>query len=101
MGIHKNSNENMDDHHLYEIIDSEENIVYKYGICGKPLNSDGTSPRANEQVTMFNRLVGYVQYFANILLIGIPGRVKAKQIEKGYISKFEQENGRRPRGNPQ
>lgn len=71
MGIHKNSNENMDEHHLYEIIDSEDNSVYKYGIWGKPLNSDGTSSRANEQVTVFNRLVGYAQYFANVLLIGI------------------------------
>ncbi|MBP7282117.1 MAG: hypothetical protein KBA66_11100 [Leptospiraceae bacterium] len=100
MGFHKNSNENMDEHHLYEIIDSEDNTVYKYGICGKPLNSDGTSSRANEQVTVFNRLVGYVQYFANVLLLGIPGRAKAKEIEKEYISRFEQENGHRPRGNP-
>lgn len=100
MGSHKNSNENMDEHHLYEIIDSEGNIVYKYGICGQALNSDGTSPRANEQVTIFNRLVGYIQYFANVLITGIPGRIKAKEIENEYISKFEQENGHRPRGNP-
>lgn len=100
MGIHKNSNENMDDHHLYEIVDSEDNTVFKYGICGKPLNSDGTSKRANEQLTVFNRLVGYVQYFANILITGIPGRVKAKEIENEYIEKFEQEHGHRPRGNP-
>ncbi len=100
MGIHKNSNENMDGHHLYEIIDSKGNIVYKYGICGQPLNSDGTSPRANEQVSLFNRLVGYNQYFAKVLSISIPGRVKAKEIENEYISRFEQENGHRPRGNP-
>jgi hypothetical protein len=100
MSVHKNSNKNMDDHHLYEIIDSEDNTIYKYGICGQPLNSDGTSPRANEQVSIFNRLVGYIRYFANILLTGIHGRVKAKEIENKYIAKFEQEHGYRPRGNP-
>jgi hypothetical protein len=55
MGIHKNSNENMDEHHLYEVVDSEHNTVFKYGICGKPLNSDikkfeeehGHRPRGN------------------------------------------------------
>lgn len=101
MNVHKNSYENMDEHHLYEIIDSEEKIVYKYGICGRPLNKDGSSPRANEQVTIFNRLVGYIRFFANILLIGINGRLKAKEIEDEYIDRFEKKHGRRPRGNPQ
>ena len=44
MKPHANSHENDAEHHLYEIFDVERNAVYKYGICGKPLLPDGTSP---------------------------------------------------------
>ncbi|MBK8567027.1 MAG: hypothetical protein IPN76_27780 [Saprospiraceae bacterium] len=55
MGKHGNCNENEADHHFYEIRDRRANDVYKYGICGRPLNMDGSSPRANEQVSVLNR----------------------------------------------
>lgn len=38
MKKHGNSNENEAEHHLYEIHDVERDDVYKYGICGDPLN---------------------------------------------------------------
>jgi hypothetical protein len=48
---HRNSYENEELHHLYEIIDrGKDNDVFKYGICCKPIDSDGTSSRMREQV---------------------------------------------------
>jgi hypothetical protein len=76
MKTHANSHQNQEDHHLYEIFDFEEQDVYKYGICGNPLNADGTSPRAERQVRAFNRLVGFFRFVAKVLVIGIPGRKK-------------------------
>lgn len=38
MKKHGNSNLNDAEHHLYEIVDREYDDVYKYGICGDPLN---------------------------------------------------------------
>jgi hypothetical protein len=99
MKPHANSHENDAEHHLYEIFDVERNDVYKYGISGKLLNPDGSSPRANEQVNLFNRVVDMVRFFARILLTGIPGRKKAEEIEDEYIEVYRLKNGRKPPGN--
>ncbi len=99
MKQHGNSNENLEDHHLYEIKDSLDGDVVKYGISFEKLEKDGSSPRANIQVDLFNKVVGFVRFFANVLLIGIPGRIKAKEIEDEYIRDYEKKNGRKPRGN--
>lgn len=72
----------MDEHHLYEIVDQKTDTVFKYGICGRRLTKDGSSPRANEQVNLFNRLAGWARYFASIILTGIPGRKKQKKSKK-------------------
>lgn len=90
----------MDEHHLYEIRDNLENDLYKYGISGKPLNSDGSSPRATEQILLFNRLVGWIRYTGSILLTGISGRKRAEEIEEEYIKEYIKTHGHRPRGNP-
>lgn len=99
--MHGNDKRNTKLHHLYGINDREENEIHKYGISGKEFNKDGTSPRANEQVNLFNRVVGWARFYAQILLINIAGREKAEDKENEYIQKFEEENGRRPRGNPE
>lgn len=97
---HANSHENDADHHLYEIFDVERNDVCKYGICGKPLNPDGSSSRANEQVSLFNRIVGgMTRFFATVLLTGIPGRKRAEEIEDEYINAYKKKHGRNPTGN--
>jgi len=101
MKKHANSNENDAEHHLYEIIDHVEDDVFKYGICGKPLNKDGTSPRANEQVRYLNRAVRRLRYFAQILFTGIAGRAKARKLEDELIEAYRQQHGRRPEGNPE
>ncbi|MCI5084166.1 MAG: hypothetical protein MRY78_20870 [Saprospiraceae bacterium] len=97
--MHKNDRRNKDEHHLYEIHDRERNGLFKYGISGQPLNKNGTSPRANEQVNLFNRVVGWARFFAKIILTEIAGRAKAEAIENEYINEFERKNGRKPPGN--
>ena len=99
MRPHANSHENDALHHLYAIFDVERNTIYKYGICGKPLNSDGSSPRANEQTKVYNRVVGMVRFFSFILLVEIDGRKLAEEIEREYIDAFCKKNGFNPRGN--
>ncbi|MFN0036753.1 MAG: hypothetical protein ACKVUS_16935 [Saprospiraceae bacterium] len=99
MKKHGNSNENDADHHLYEIRDREYGDVYKYGICGDPLRKDGSSLRAKRQVKELNRAVRWLRYFANILIIGIPGRIAAKQVEDDYVGRYKKEHGAVPPGN--
>ncbi len=81
MKPHANSHENEAEHHLYEIFDVERNNTFKYGISGKPLNPDGSSSRANEQIYLFNRVVGMARFFGQVVLTGIPGRKRAEELE--------------------
>lgn len=99
MNPHGNSHQNQDDFHLYQITDNEENNIFKYGISGKPLNADGSSPRANEQTAFLNKAVGWIRFIGNVLLTGIKGRKKAEETEEDYIKKYIEENGKRPKGN--
>lgn len=97
--VHGNSHQNEDEHHLYRIIDKDENAIFKYGISGKPLNSDGSSPRANELVSFLNKALGLIRFIGEVILTGIKGRKKAEEIEKEYISRYLEENGHLPPGN--
>jgi hypothetical protein len=99
MKPHANSHENDALHHLYEIFDVERDTTYKYGVCGKPLNPDGSSPRANEQIALYNRLVGMIRFFARVLLTGIPGRKRAEEIEDQFIDNYRAQHGHNPPGN--
>lgn len=99
MKPHANSHENDAEHHLYEIFDVERNGIYKYGICGKPLNPDGSSPRANQQINLYNRVVGMVRFFARVIMSGIPGRKSAEDIENQYITNYRKNHGHNPPGN--
>ncbi|MFN0217061.1 MAG: hypothetical protein ACKVT2_22615 [Saprospiraceae bacterium] len=96
---HANSHENDAEHHLYEIFDVERNHTFKYGISGKPLNPDGSSPRAYEQVLLFNRVVGMARFFAQVLLVAIPGRKRAEALEGEYIELYREKHGSNPPGN--
>ena len=99
MKPHGNSHQNFSEHHLYEIQDTQTNDVHKYGICGDPLLSDGSSPRANKQLKMFNLIAGNKRFFAVILITNIAGRKRAEQIEQEYISAYLSKNGCNPPGN--
>lgn len=96
---HGNDHRNENEHHLYEINDRERKRLYKYGICGRPLNEDGSSPRANEQVSLFNKVVGWSRFFAKVLIKGISGRKKAEDIENEYIGDYLKKHGKKPPGN--
>lgn len=99
MGFHGNSNKNQKEHHLYAIHDQEEEDVFKYGISDKSVGDDGYSKRMREQVDYLNRAVGWLRYFATILIRGIMGKSKARQIEDEHIEAYREEHGRYPRGN--
>ena len=43
MAEHGNSNKNSKPHHLYEIRDSEDDDIFKYGISHYPIGEDGYS----------------------------------------------------------
>ena len=86
-------------HHLYAIYDNEEEDIFKYGISDKPIRKDGTSKRMREQVNFLNRAVGWVRYIAKILIRGIPGKVKAREIEDQHVDTYREKHGRNPRGN--
>ena len=77
--MHRNDKRNQDDHHLYALHDRERKGLYKFGISGRPLNKDGSSPRANKQTKLFNVVVGWVRFVAKVLLTGIPGRREARE----------------------
>lgn len=99
MSKHANSYDNEAEHHLYEVYDTERDTTFKYGICGDPLNDDGSSDRATEQAEFFNRIVGYFRFFATVLLAGIAGRRQARQIEDDHIEAYRQKHGKFPEGN--
>jgi hypothetical protein len=99
MKKHGNSNDNTNPHHLYEIRDSVDDDVFKYGISDEPIDEDGQSSRMKSQVNFLNLGVNWLRFFARILLFDIEGRRKAKRIEKEHIKNYKDLNGRRPRGN--
>ncbi|MDX1960663.1 MAG: hypothetical protein SFU98_18975 [Leptospiraceae bacterium] len=99
MNPHGNSHDNFAEHHLYEIIDSEQNRVFKYGISGEPLLEDGSSARANKQIRFLNNAVGWFRYFARVLLASIQGRLNAEKIENKYILTYYETYGEYPKGN--
>ncbi len=81
-GVHGNHKASPKPHHRYEIYDVNTNKVVKTGISGQPLNTNGTSPRANIQVNQFNREAGTKQFAARIVETNIPGRSAALEAEK-------------------
>lgn len=99
--MHGNNKKNRRTYHLYEIRDTKEDDVYKYGISSDPISKkDQLSKRIRDQVSLFNRIVGFAQFIGSILIRGITGRKKADELEKEYIQRYTAQHGRRPRGNP-
>ena len=99
--MHRNSHQNEDPHHLYEIYDKQEEETFKYGISSDEIDEegDGLSNRIRRQLNLFNLAAGWLRYFARILIINIPGRKVAEQIEDEFIDSFIDKHGRNPRGN--
>jgi RHS repeat-associated protein len=78
---HGNSRVSRRPQHTYEIFETTSGDVVKNGLSGQPLNQNGTSPRANTQVSKFNRLEGASTYDARVTASGIPGRQKGLECE--------------------
>ena len=97
--MHGNANSNDRMHHLYAIDDTLEDREYKFGISDDPIEADGLSKRAREQRDAFNLIVGWFRFAARIILVNIPGREKAKEVEDDYMDAFEDTHGHLPRGN--
>ena len=100
MSLHRNSNSNDGLHHLYEIWDKGEDVVFKYGISDDPIEEDNLSDRIRDQVYYLNLTTGWIRYVGRIIEANIPGRIEAKQLEESFIETYFAENGSRPRGNP-
>jgi URI fold toxin 2 len=96
---HGNSNDNSKPHHLYEIRDSVDDDVFKYGISHDTIDDEGQSNRMKVQVNFLNLGVNWSRFFAQILLMDIPGKKEAKRIEEEHIENYKKQNGKRPRGN--
>ena len=102
--IHGNSKLSPKPQHRYEIYDTETGDVAKTGISGRPLNQDGTSPRANTQVNAFNREAGSGKYSARIVEIDTPGRQAALKAEQDATNRLRNEGhslNRQKRPQPQ
>lgn len=99
--MHGNNKNNDADHHLYQIWDTEKEEVFKFGISADEISEeDDLSGRIRNQLSLFNRIVGYLRFIGKVLLRGIKGRETALEKEDQHISEFEAEKGYRPRGNP-
>lgn len=96
---HGNSNDNNKPHHLYEIRDSVDDDVFKYGISHDLIDEEGQSNRMKVQVNFLNLGVNWLRFFAQILLLNLPGKKEAKRIEEEHIQNYKKQNGKRPRGN--
>jgi len=86
--VHGNSDQSQNAQHVYELPDKSGG-TQKYGISGKPLNKDGSSPRANAQVgpdTGTPKIVATVP-------AGPGARVQAKAIEKQKVNDYAAQNG--------
>lgn len=99
MAEHGNSNRNDRPHHLYEIRDTVDDDVFKYGISHDVIDEDGYSNRMRTQVSFLNSAVKWIRFFGRVLQKDIPGRKAAKRVERDHISKYREQNGRNPRGN--
>jgi hypothetical protein len=97
---HKNSDDNEELHHLYEIVDKIDYDIFKYGISSGPISKkDGMSKRMRTQLRFANQIDNWARFFTRILIHDISGRREAKRIESEHIQTYKEKNGRRPRGN--
>ncbi len=96
---HGNAKSNENPHHLYDIFKRVDGDTFKYGISDDPIEEDGLSARAREQVNEWNMAAEYTKFDAKILLTDIPGRIAALALERAYIDAYYEEHGRNPAGN--
>ena len=89
MTRHGNRNDNNNPHHLYEIRDSVDDDVFKYGISHDLIDEEGQSNRMKVQVNFLNLGVNWLRFFGQILLFNIPNKKEAKRIEDVHIQTYK------------
>ena len=97
--LHGNDKDNQDFYHLYEMIDRETGLIFKYGISADPIEKDGMSKRLKEQIEYANLIVGWERFAGWIIRVNIEGNAKARIVEGEYINAFFVEYGKYPIGN--
>jgi hypothetical protein len=89
--IHGNSNSSTSPNHNYVIVDTQnKNTLHKTGISGQSLNKNGSSPRANSQVSKLNQ-VQPGRYKA-VVVENNSSRVQAKNLEQTITDKYAARN---------
>jgi RHS repeat-associated protein len=104
-GLHGNSASSTNPQHVYMITDNQTGQVYKYGISGQPLNSNG-SPRANSQTNRLNQQHpklpdGSPRFSATVIASNVPNRKAALSLEQHFVNSHANQDphGRAPVGN--
>lgn len=97
--MHGNDKRNPNPHHLYDIYRNSDRDTFKYGVSDNPIDADGLSARARDQLEAMNLAAEYEKFDAEILLTNIPGREEALRVERAYIDAYYEKHGRNPLGN--
>ncbi len=97
--MHKNSYQNEELHHLYEIVDRLDESVFKYGISCMSIDEDNMSSRMREQTNLLNLVDQWNRFYARILVENIKGKKEARKLETQYIIEYQRIFGDKPRGN--
>lgn len=97
--MHGNDKRNSNLHHLYDIFRNTNRDTFKYGISDDPIDADGLSARARDQLEELNLAAEYHKFDAEILVTDIPGRSAALQVERQYIDAYYDQHGHNPTGN--
>ena len=97
--MHGNDKRNTNLHHLYDIFRNNNRDTFKYGISDDPIDADGLSARARDQLEELNLAAEFHKFDAEILVTSIPGRAEALHVERQYIDAYFDQHGHNPIGN--
>ena len=94
--VHGNSKHSTKQQHVYIIYDKESGKVHKFGVSSVALNKNGSSPRANSQLSK----LGKDKYGADVIATGVKGRRAVLDLERQLVTDyFILNKNRKPVGN--
>lgn len=97
-GYHGNDKRSTREQHGYVIYRQKPGKkveIAKVGISGRPLNKNGTSPRANSQVNKWNKAGDGYHYWARVEVSGVKGRKKILEWEKRRAKGIRERTGKK------
>lgn len=95
--VHGNSRNSTNKQHGYEITNDTKGVRHKVGISGGKLNKDGSSRRANSQVSKLNR-TGKDKYSSKVLVKDLNSRQTVIDWEQGEVNTYYRNTGLTPAG---